>query len=695
MVLERRLGDSLAELNPSLPTPALDDAFRKFTRPEGSTVEARNRSFHRMLVEGVTVEYRADGGAIRGAQVQVVDFDNPANNDWLAVNQFTVTENGNTRRPDVVLFVNGLPLGVIELKNPADEDATIWTAWQQLQTYKAELPTLFSMNEALMVSDGTGARIGTLTSGREWFKPWRTITGEAPADTRLTELQVMLEGVFEPGRCLAMVRDFIVFDDDGSGALVKKMAGYHQFHAVRVAVDETLRAAKLQRAEGRVAEAGGRYEAGRKPGGELGDRRMCGVVWHTQGSGKSLTMAFYARGHHPRAGDGEPYRRGPYGPQRPGRPTLRTPSHAARTSCASRRPRQRAAPTCEPNSQSTPAEWYSRPFRSSSPKRRAIPTPTYRIGATSSSSPTRPTVASTTSSTATPATCGTALPNASFVGFTGTPIELQDANTRAVFGDYISIYDIQRSVEDGATVPIYYESRLAKLALDEHEKPNIDPEFEEATEGEEVERRERLKTKWAQLEAVVGSEKRVNQIAEDIVSHFERRLEALDGKAMVVCMSRRICIDLYRELVRLRPGWHNDDDDKGSVKVVMTGSASDALDWQPHIRNKARREGAGEPVPKSRRPPPDCARARHVAHRVRRSQLALHVRGQANAGPRADAGHRPGEPCVQGQAGRSCGGLPGTGPGPQDSPCHLHRERGHGADGTGPGRSGGGYVGKA
>ena len=293
VVLERRLRDALAELNPGLPPSALDDAFRKLARPDGSTLEARNRAFHRMLVDGVTVEHRDSEGRIRGAQVQIIDFDSPSSNDWMAVNQFTVTENRNTRRPDVVLFVNGLPLGVIELKNPADEDATIWTAWQQLQTYKSELPTLFSMNEALMVSDGTEARIGTLTSGREWFKPWRTITGETLADSRLTELQVMLEGVFGPGRFLSMVRDFIVFDDDGSSSLVKKMAGYHQFHAVKVAVDETLRAAKLQRAEVRIAEEDGRYEAGRKPGGELGDRRI-GVVWHTQGSGKSLTMAFYA-----------------------------------------------------------------------------------------------------------------------------------------------------------------------------------------------------------------------------------------------------------------------------------------------------------------------------------------------------------------------------------------------------------------
>ena len=268
VVLERRLRDALAALNPGLPASALDDAYRKLTRPEGATLEARNRDFHRMLVEGVTVEYRADGGAIRGAQAKVIDFDDPANNDWLVVNQFTVTENKNTRRPDVVLFVNGLPLGVIELKNPADEDATIWTAWQQLQTYKAELPTLFSMNEALMVSDGTEARVGTLTSGREWFKPWRTVARETLADPHMTELQVMLEGILEPRRFLAVVRDFIVFED-GGGAPVKKMAGYHQFHAVRVAVGETLRAAELQQEEGRIADSRGRYEMVRKPGGEL------------------------------------------------------------------------------------------------------------------------------------------------------------------------------------------------------------------------------------------------------------------------------------------------------------------------------------------------------------------------------------------------------------------------------------------
>ncbi len=603
VVLERRLRDALGDLNPGLPASALDDAFRKLTRPEGSTLEARNRAFHRMLVEGVTVEHRTDGGTIRGAQVKVIDFDDPANNDWLAVNQLTVTENRNTRRPDIVLFVNGLPLGVIELKNPADEDATVWTAWQQLQTYKAELPDLFSMNEALMVSDGTEARLGTLTSGREWFKPWRTVTGETLASPHMIELQVMLQGVFDTTYFLALVRDYIVFEDDGSGALVKKMAGYHQFHAVLVAVDETLRAAKLQRERSRTDEKGGRYEAGREPGGATGDRRI-GVVWHTQGSGKSLTMAFYAG-----AIVREPAMENPTVVVLTDRNDLDDQLFGTFSRCQDllRQPPTQAESRADLRSKlsvnaggvvfTTIQKFFP---EEKGPSTSSGQAPSAGSGQALSKRRNIVVIADEAHRSQYDFIDGyarhmrDALPNASFVGFTGTPIELQDANTRAVFGDYISIYDIQRSVEDGATVPIYYESRLAKLALEESERPKIDPEFEEATEGEEVERREKLKTKWAQLEAVVGAEKRVKQIAEDIVAHFEQRLEALDGKAMVVCMSRRICIDLYRELVRLRPGWHNDDDDKGSVKVVMTGSASDPLDWQPHIRNKARREALAQ-----------------------------------------------------------------------------------------------------
>ena len=508
VVLERRFRDALAQLNPDLPTDALDDVFRRLTRPEGATVEARNRAFHRMLVEGVTVEYRsADNGAIRGAQVRVIDFDNPSNNDWLAVNQFTVTENKNTRRPDVVLFVNGLPLGVIELKNPVDEDATIWTAWRQLQTYKAELPTLFCMNEALMVSDGTQARIGTLTAGREWFKPWRTVSGETLADPHMTELQVMLEGVYAPERFLALIRDFIVFDDDGGGTLSKKMAGYHQFHAVRVALDETLRAAELQRTDRRVAEEHGRYESGQRPGGDPGDRRI-GVVWHTQGSGKSLTMAFYA-GRIIR----EPAMENPtivvltdrndlddqlFGTFSRCQDLLRQPpSHAESRADLRHKLSVESGGVVFTTIQKFFPEEKCDTYPALSQRRNivVIADEAHRSQYDFIDGYARH--------------MRDALPNASFVGFTGTPIELQDANTRAVFGDYISIYDIQRSVEDGATVPIYYESRLAKLALDEAERPSIDPEFEEATEGEEVERKERLKTRWAQLEASFGEDRHV------------------------------------------------------------------------------------------------------------------------------------------------------------------------------------------
>ena len=583
VVLERRLRDALAQLNPDLPAGALDDAFRRLTRPEGATLEARNRSFHRMLVAGVTVEYRA-GGAIRGAQAVVIDFDRPEANDFLAVNQFTVTENRNTRRPDVVLFVNGLPLAIIEIKNPADEDATIRTAWSQLQTYKAELPALFSLNEMLIVTDGTEARVGTLTAGREWFKPWRTITGETLADPHATEIQVMLQGVCDPDRFIALIRDFIVFEDDGSGALAKKMAGYHQFHAIRVAVTETLRAAGLRR----IAEVRGRYESGLRPGGEPGDRRI-GVVWHTQGSGKSLTMAFYAG-----ALIRDPSMENPTIVVLTDRNDLDDQLFGTFSRCQDllRQPPTQAESRADLRNKLSVESGgvVFTTIQKFFPEEKGDRHPTL------SERRNIVVIADEAHRSQYDFVDGyarhmrDALPRASFVGFTGTPIELQDANTRAVFGDYISVYDIRRSVDDRATVPIYFESRLAKLSLDDAEKPTIDPRFEEVTEGEEVERREKLKTRWAQLEAVVGTEKRVRQIAEDIVDHFDQRLEVLDGKAMVVCMSRRICVDLYRELVRLRPHWQHDDDHNGQIKVVMTGSASDPPDWQRHIRNKSRRE---------------------------------------------------------------------------------------------------------
>ena len=586
VVLSGRLRSALARLNPDLPADALDDALGRLTRPTGATLEARNRAFHRMVVAGVTVEYVDTDGRVRGAQVRVLDFDEPDANDWLAVNQFTVVENRHARRPDIVLFVNGLPLAVVELKNPVDEDATVWSAFQQLQTYKAEIPSLFVFNAALIVSDGLEARIGTLTAGREWFKPWRTISGEALADPSLPQLQVLLEGVFTRPRLLALVRDFIVFEDDGSGDLVKKMAGYHQFHAVQTAVAETLRAAALQHV---VADRdpNGRYESDRQPGGARGDRRI-GVVWHTQGSGKSLTMAFYA-GRIVR----EPAMENPTIVVLTDRNDLDDQLFTTFSRCADllRQPPVQAESRADLRAKLAveaggvvfttiqkffPEEKGDRhPLLSNRRNIVVIADEAHRSQYDFVDGYARH--------------MRDALPSASFIGFTGTPIELADASTRAVFGDHISVYDIQRAVEDGATVPIYYESRLARLALDERERPTIDAGFEEVTEGEEVDRREKLKTKWAQLEAIVGAEKRVAIVARDIVEHFESRQEAMDGKAMVVCMSRRICIDLYRELVRLRPAWH-DDDNSGALKVVMTGKAADPPDWQPHIRNKPRRE---------------------------------------------------------------------------------------------------------
>jgi type I restriction enzyme R subunit len=591
VVLKQRLRDALIRLNPDLPLEAVEVALRTLTNPQGSTLETRNRAFHCMLVDGVTVEYRTPSGQMRGTQARVLDFDTPENNDWLAVNQFTVTERGErslapTRRPDVVLFVNGLPLAIIELKNPADEDATIWTAFQQLQTYKAELPTLFAFNELLVVSDGLEARLGTLTAGREWFKPWRTISGEEVEDVGVPQLEVLLKGVFEKQRFLELIRDFIVFEDDGSGRLEKKVAGYHQFHAVRFAVTETLRAAEIQAHA--VAETRGLYETGRKSGGQPGDRRI-GVIWHTQGSGKSLTMVFYA-GRIIR----EPAMANPTVVVLTDRNDLDDQLFSVFARCQDllRQPPVQAESRADLRRRLAvqgggivfttiqkffPDEKGDRmPVLSERRNIVVIADEAHRSQYDFIDGFARH--------------MRDALPNASFIAFTGTPLELEDRSTRAVFGDYISIYDIQRAVEDGATVPIYYESRLAKLDLPETLKPKLDEEFEEVTEGEEVERKERLKSKWAQLEAIVGSEKRLKLIAQDIVDHFERRLEALEGKAMIVCMSRRICVELYREITRLRPAWHHDDDDKGQIKVVMTGSASDPPEWQAHIRNKQRRE---------------------------------------------------------------------------------------------------------
>jgi len=565
VVLAGRLREAVRRLNPELPIAALEEAVRKVLRPDSAATVLNNRRLHRMLVDGVEVEVPVEGSGVRGRRVRLVDFADASANDWLAVNQFTVQGPRQLRRPDVVVFLNGLPLALVELKDPADEDATIQTAFHQIETYKGEfgIPAIFDYNDVLVVSDGSEARLGSVTAPWEWFLPWRTIEGEELASPLLIQLEVLTRGVFDRERFLDLLQSFIVFEDDG-GKIAKKLAAYHQFHATRRAVETTLEASSPE-----------------------GDRRG-GVVWHTQGAGKSLTMAFFA-GKLIR----EPGMANPtivvltdridlddqlFGVFSRCQELLRqAPVQATDSALRDQLNRPAGGVVFTTIQKFLPEEKGDR-FPTLSDRRNIV------------------VLADEAHRSQYDFIDGfakhmrDALPNATFVGFTGTPIELDDRDTRAVFGDYISIYDVQRAVEDRATVPIYYESRLAKLDLKPEEKPRLDEGFEEITEGEEESRRERLKTKWAALESVVGTQRRLGLIAKDLVEHFEGRLATMDGKAMVVCMSRRICVDLYNEIVKLRPEWHSDEDERGSLKVVMTGSASDPSLWQPHIRNKPRRE---------------------------------------------------------------------------------------------------------
>ncbi|MCZ2340882.1 MAG: type I restriction endonuclease subunit R [Bacteroidales bacterium] len=565
VVLEGRLRAALERLNPKIPASALDEAFRKLTRPDSPSLVAGNHAMHRLLVEGVPVEYQRADNSIGGDIVRVFDFDNPESNDFLAVNQFTIVENKHERRPDVIFFVNGLPLAVIELKNAADENATIWNAFHQLQTYKQQIPTLFTWNAALVISDGIQARIGTLTADQERFMPWRTIAGEDLAPVSMPELQVVLEGAFEKRRFLQLLRHFIVFEDEGGGKLVKKVAGYHQFHAVNLALAATLKAT-----------------------GAGGDRRV-GVVWHTQGSGKSLTMAFYAGRVILEPGMQNPTvvvitDRNDLDDQLFG--TFARCKELLRQEPVQADSREQLRALLKTDSGGVIFTTVHKFFLAADEAK--FPVLSERRNIVVMADEAHRSQYDFVDGFA--AHMRNALPKASFIGFTGTPIEQADANTRAVFGNYVSVYDIERAVKDGATVPIYYESRLARLKLDETKKPKLDAEFEEATEGEEDSAKHKLKTKWAALEALVGAPERLKLIAADLVAHWEQRLETMDGKAMIVCMSRRICIDLYHAIITLRPDWHHADDDKGVLKVIMTGSADDGADWQQHIRSKARRE---------------------------------------------------------------------------------------------------------
>jgi type I restriction enzyme R subunit len=576
VILIGRLKAAIARLNPALPEDARADAFRRILQVESPSLIEENRRLHKAMVEGVDVEYFGEDGVIRGEQVRLIDFNDPEANDWLAVNQFTVIEDKTNRRADIVVFLNGLPLAVIELKNPGDENATLGGAFNQLQTYKSQIPSLFRTNDALVISDGLAARIGSLTADRERFMPWRTVDGSVEAGRANPELETVIKGVFDKRRLLDVVKDFIAFGDTGSG-VIKILAGYHQFHAVRHAVERTLQAT-----------------------GPEGDRRV-GVIWHTQGSGKSLLMAFYA---------GQIIKH----------PAMENPTIVVITDRNDLDDQLFGTfSMCKDLLRQTPqqAESHEELFRLLDRPSGGVIFTTIQKFSPQDGDQDRPLtrrrnvvviadeahrsqygfkakVAAKTGeiSYGFAKYLRDALPNASLIGFTGTPIEKDDVSTPAVFGDYIDIYDISRAVADFATVPIYYESRLARIELDEKEKPKIDAEIEELTEDEAIDEQERIKRKWASVEALVGSDKRVDLIADDLVRHFEARLSALDGKGMIVCMSRRICVALYKAIVKLRPEWHSDDDDAGAIKVVMTGAASDPESWQAHIgkRPKARRE---------------------------------------------------------------------------------------------------------
>ena len=593
VILVERFRDALARLNPSIPQDAREEALRKVLRIATPSLVQTNRGFHKMLRDGVEVEYPRADGSIAGDHVRLIDFGDVRANDWLAVNQFTVIEGQHNRRPDIVVFINGLPLALIELKNAADEDATIWSAYTQLQTYKAEVPSLLAYNAALVVSDGLQARMGSLTANQEWFKVWRTIDGEKDASPGSLELEILIRGAFDRERFLRLLENFIVFEEDpDTGAIHKIIAGYHQFHAVNAAVEETVRASGMSEESSMLGEEVGTYWAGKMHGGKPGDRRA-GVVWHTQGSGKSFTMLFFAAAvvRHPAMrnptlvvltdrNDLDDQLFGQF--QRCADILGQTPQQAeSREQLRELLTRASGGVIFTTVHKFAPEEGEKMPVLSERKNIVVIADEAHRsqygFGAKVNKKTGKVTYGFA-------ANIRSATPYASFIGFTGTPIEKTDANTRAVFGDYISIYDIQRAVTDKATVPIYYESRISKLSLNASELPKIDSEFEEITEGEELTKKEKLKTKWAALEALVGDPKRVALIAADLIAHWEKRVEAMDGKAMIVCMSRRICVDLYNALIKLRPDWEAE-----TLKVVMTGSAEDGPEWQKHIGNKQRR----------------------------------------------------------------------------------------------------------
>jgi len=588
VLLRDRLKAAIDKLNPTIPDEAKEQALRVVSNLPSQNLVENNEAFHRMLTDGIDVEYMSEHG-VKGDKVWLIDFKHPTENDLLVCNQFTVIQNNTNKRPDVVLFVNGLPLVVIELKNPADENATVKKAYTQLQNYKNAITNLFYYNGILVASDGLDAKVGSLTAGWSRFMVWKTRDGAKEDKVTIPQMQTVIQGMLRPDVLLDLIKQFTVFEktkkeDSKTGfttiETAKKIAAYHQYYAVKKAVESTKQASS-----------------------DNGSRKG-GVVWHTQGSGKSLSMVFYTGQavlelDNPTivvitdrndlddqlfdtfAGCKQLLRQEPV--QAENREHLKKLLKVA------------GGGIVFTTIQKFSPEDHGEVFDLLSERKNIVVIADeahrsqYGFGAKTT---VRNGEAYTSYGFA--KYLRDALPKATFIGFTGTPIEKEDRSTRAVFGNEIDIYDISQAVRDGATVRIYYESRLAKVHLKPEEKEKLDAEVEAITEGEESTAKEKAKAKWTQLEAIIGHRERLKSVAKDIIDHYEKRQEVFDGKAMIVTMSRRIAVELYDAIIKLRPEWHDEDKRKGAIKVIMTSSSSDPQSWQIHNTTKQDRKDIGE-----------------------------------------------------------------------------------------------------
>ena len=607
VLLTERLQNAIRRINPTIPVDAQEEALKEIQRINSPELLANNEAFHRMLTEGINVSYQKDGHQ-RGDLVWLIDFENPENNDFIVANQFTVIENGNNKRPDIILFVNGIPLVVIELKNPADENATVKSAFKQLQTYKEIIPTLFTYNGFMIISDGLEAKAGSLSAGLTRFMAWKSVDGKEEASNLVSQLETLINGMLNKETLLDLIRHFIVFEkskkeDAKTGQVtistVKKLAAYHQYYAVNRAVESTLRAAgyslEKETPVSMVMESPESYGVAGVKSQPKGDRKG-GVVWHTQGSGKSLSMVFFT-GKIVLALDN---------------PTVLVitdrndlddqlfDTFAASTQLLRQEPKQveNREDLKEKLKVASGGVIFSTIQKFQPDNGNVYETLSEReniVVIADEAHRTQYGFKAKLDKETGAIKYGfakymrDALPNATYIGFTGTPIENTDVNTPAVFGNYIDVYDIAQAVEDGATVPIYYESRLAKVNLSEEGKQLVE-ELEEDLKQEDLTETQKAKAKWTQLEALIGSENRIKNIAKDIVNHFEVRQEVFDGKGMIVSMSRRIATDLYEEIIKIRPDWHSDDLNKGVIKVVMTSASSDGPKIAKHHTTKQQRK---------------------------------------------------------------------------------------------------------